>query len=353
MTGWRRLITATVRLAHRHGTSLQRQPADGRLLFEPVGETTNRKLLGPAALQTGREVRRRARPADYIRGILTGTWALSAEICQACRKTEPWCRARWARPKGASRARSWRGIHHQHTSPPDHRMVPLERNQLVSPGCRYANSYAGTFGERLHTIAVWNQRIRANHEGSAWYPHAQEERPARIPTETIDDQHQTGRRPPETIDPEQPEIISAQWQSTRIRSPLPSPTPELSGSGPRISRSTNRVRSSQAANPQCGGPTAAPISARVLNAAAPHQATGRVGVPIAADVRTKSFYRDGRASRTPPARLRHWTRGARRRPSPSQHVREVEAMHDLKDSTVPRARFLLDSAAIGSSLEQQ
>ena len=84
MTGWRHLITATVRLAHRHGTSLRRRPADGRLLFEPVGETTNGKLLGSAALQTGREARRRARPADYIRGILTGTWALSAEICQAC-----------------------------------------------------------------------------------------------------------------------------------------------------------------------------------------------------------------------------------------------------------------------------
>ena len=42
MTGWRRLITATVRLAHRNGTRLRRRPADGRLLFEPVGETTRR-----------------------------------------------------------------------------------------------------------------------------------------------------------------------------------------------------------------------------------------------------------------------------------------------------------------------
>ena len=73
MTGWRRLITATVRLAHRHGTRLRRRPADGRLLFEPVGETTNRRLFGgSAALQTSRRARGRARPADYIRGIVTG-----------------------------------------------------------------------------------------------------------------------------------------------------------------------------------------------------------------------------------------------------------------------------------------
>ena len=65
MTGWRRLITATVRLAHRDGTRLERRPADGRLLFEPVGETTSRS-------------------AERVRGIVTGTWALSAEICQAC-----------------------------------------------------------------------------------------------------------------------------------------------------------------------------------------------------------------------------------------------------------------------------
>ena len=64
MTGWRRLITATVRLAHRDRTRLQRRPADGRLLFEPVGETTSRS-------------------AERVRGIVTGTWALSAEICQA------------------------------------------------------------------------------------------------------------------------------------------------------------------------------------------------------------------------------------------------------------------------------
>ena len=65
MTGWRRLITATVRLAHRDGTRLRRRPADGRLLFEPVGETTSRS-------------------AERVRGIVTGAWALSAEICQAC-----------------------------------------------------------------------------------------------------------------------------------------------------------------------------------------------------------------------------------------------------------------------------
>ena len=65
MTGWRRLITATVRLADRDGTRLQRRPADGRLLFEPVGETTSRS-------------------AERVRGIVTGAWALSAEICQAC-----------------------------------------------------------------------------------------------------------------------------------------------------------------------------------------------------------------------------------------------------------------------------
>ena len=65
MTGWRHLITATVRLAHRDGTRLRRRPADGRLLFEPVGETTGRS-------------------AERVRGIVTGAWALSAEICQGC-----------------------------------------------------------------------------------------------------------------------------------------------------------------------------------------------------------------------------------------------------------------------------
>ena len=65
MNGWRRLITATVRLAHRDGTRLRRRPADGRLLFEPLGETTSRS-------------------AERVRGIVTGAWALSAEICQAC-----------------------------------------------------------------------------------------------------------------------------------------------------------------------------------------------------------------------------------------------------------------------------
>ena len=65
MTGWRRLITATVRLAHRDGTRLRRRTADGRLLFEPVGETTNRS-------------------AKYGRGIVTGAWALSTEICERC-----------------------------------------------------------------------------------------------------------------------------------------------------------------------------------------------------------------------------------------------------------------------------
>ena len=65
MTGWRRLITATVRLAHRDGTRLRRRPADGRLLFEPVGETTNRS-------------------AEYSRGLVAAAWTLSAEICQAC-----------------------------------------------------------------------------------------------------------------------------------------------------------------------------------------------------------------------------------------------------------------------------
>ena len=65
MTGWRRPITATVRLAHRDGTRLRRRPADGRLLFELVRETTNRS-------------------AEYGRGIVTGAWALSAEICEGC-----------------------------------------------------------------------------------------------------------------------------------------------------------------------------------------------------------------------------------------------------------------------------
>ena len=61
MTGWRRLITATVRLAHRNGTRLRRRPADGRLLFEPVGETTRRS-------------------AERVRGIVTGAWALRPVI---------------------------------------------------------------------------------------------------------------------------------------------------------------------------------------------------------------------------------------------------------------------------------
>ena len=66
MTGWRRLITATVRLAHRDGTRLRRRAAAGRLLFEPVGEATGRS-------------------AERVRGIVTGAWALSAEICQGSR----------------------------------------------------------------------------------------------------------------------------------------------------------------------------------------------------------------------------------------------------------------------------
>ena len=71
MTGWRLLISTTVRLAN--GTRLRRRPAEGRLLLEPAG---------PAPpLQTGR---RAPQPADYVRGVLTGAWALSAEICQAC-----------------------------------------------------------------------------------------------------------------------------------------------------------------------------------------------------------------------------------------------------------------------------
>ena len=65
MTGWRRLITATVRLAHRDGTRLRRRPAGGRLLLDPEGDTTNRS-------------------AERVRDIVTGAWALSAEICQGC-----------------------------------------------------------------------------------------------------------------------------------------------------------------------------------------------------------------------------------------------------------------------------
>ena len=65
MTGWRRLITTTVQLAHRDGTRLRRRPADERLLFKPVWETT-----GPSA--------------ERVRGIVTGAWALSPEICQGC-----------------------------------------------------------------------------------------------------------------------------------------------------------------------------------------------------------------------------------------------------------------------------
>ena len=65
MTGWRRLITATVRLAHHEGAQLRRRFVDGRLLFEASGETSGRS-------------------AERVRGIVSGAWALSAEICQAC-----------------------------------------------------------------------------------------------------------------------------------------------------------------------------------------------------------------------------------------------------------------------------
>ena len=65
MTGWRRLITATVRLAHHEGAQLRRRLVDGRLLFEASGETSGRS-------------------AERVRGIVTGAWALSAEICEAC-----------------------------------------------------------------------------------------------------------------------------------------------------------------------------------------------------------------------------------------------------------------------------
>ena len=66
MTGWRRLITATVRLAHRDGTRLQRPPRRRTAAVRArVGRPTNRS-------------------AERVRGIVTGAWALSAEICQAC-----------------------------------------------------------------------------------------------------------------------------------------------------------------------------------------------------------------------------------------------------------------------------
>ena len=65
MTGWRPLITTTCRLAHQKGASLRRRPIKGRLLLERVGDATDE-------------------PADYVRGVLTGAWALSAEICELC-----------------------------------------------------------------------------------------------------------------------------------------------------------------------------------------------------------------------------------------------------------------------------
>ena len=76
MTGWRRLITATVRLANRNGTRLQRRAAEGRLLFEPAG-----------AVPPPTAHRRRwhtVQPPDYVRGVLAGAWTLSAEICHDC-----------------------------------------------------------------------------------------------------------------------------------------------------------------------------------------------------------------------------------------------------------------------------
>ena len=42
-------------------------PPSSRLLFEPVDETTS------------------SRSAERVREIVTGAWALSAEICQGCR----------------------------------------------------------------------------------------------------------------------------------------------------------------------------------------------------------------------------------------------------------------------------
>ena len=76
MTGWRRLITATVRLANRNGTRLRRRAAEGRLLFEPAG-----------AVPPPTAHRRRwhtVQPPDYVRGVLAGAWTLSAEICHDC-----------------------------------------------------------------------------------------------------------------------------------------------------------------------------------------------------------------------------------------------------------------------------
>ena len=65
MTDWRRLIRATVGLAHRDGTRLRQRPVNGLLVFKPVGRSTNRS-------------------AKHVRGIVTGAWALSAENCQRC-----------------------------------------------------------------------------------------------------------------------------------------------------------------------------------------------------------------------------------------------------------------------------
>ena len=76
MTGWRPLITATVRLANRNGIRLRRRAAEGRLLFEPAGA-----VPPPTA---HRRRRHSVQPSDYVRGVLAGAWTLSAEICHDC-----------------------------------------------------------------------------------------------------------------------------------------------------------------------------------------------------------------------------------------------------------------------------
>ena len=76
MTGWRPLITATVRLANRNGTRLRRRAAEGRLLLEPAGAVPTPTVH--------RRRRHSVQPPDYVRGVLAGAWTLSAEICHDC-----------------------------------------------------------------------------------------------------------------------------------------------------------------------------------------------------------------------------------------------------------------------------
>ena len=109
MTGWRRLIKATVRLAHRDGTRLERRPADGRLLFEPVGETTSRSAERVRGIATVQSIIARTEPPAPAKNLaavalgklggLKGGKARAAKLSPERRQeiAKKAARARWER----------------------------------------------------------------------------------------------------------------------------------------------------------------------------------------------------------------------------------------------------------------